>query len=259
MKLWNPIKSTLQLPQIGTPEDGNIDFKRSGYTGKKATLEIGRDVAQFANSSGGAIIIGADEVDGKLTEYNGIEDIDIQQQKITTAIDVTLHPHPDVEISRILRGDKEILVVNIGASIPIIGVKDTGSNKWEFPRRDGQQKVYLHYRDIELMLQSSRRNYILIQSAVQSDRFKHFFLDVSTYLNESENRWSLHRMDYELLTLLNIDTSTYCYVPLSFIEEVWPSSSSGEFTISADFKLYYGENRYYIRRRRAPDSKITIV
>src|SRR4051794_28889835 len=85
------------------PEGQTLDYKRDIYgNGNDDKKELLKDVSSFANTHGGDLIIGVDEVGGLPTAIPGVVVADLEQEKlrleqiirtgIEPRIDCTVHP-----------------------------------------------------------------------------------------------------------------------------------------------------------------------
>lgn len=62
MAVFQPVTTARDLPRAGTSAERiSFDIKRDTGTGKQDYFELAKDVAAFANASGGVILIGAAE------------------------------------------------------------------------------------------------------------------------------------------------------------------------------------------------------
>jgi hypothetical protein len=72
---WKRIESTSGLPQLGTDESECLDFKEKPWGANQSeTIELARDVAQFANQLGGSLIVGAEEESDRLKGYADVSE-----------------------------------------------------------------------------------------------------------------------------------------------------------------------------------------
>ena len=84
-KHWNDITLTdlEQLVELGQQESPRIDFKREEvFNQNNEKREFLRDVTSFANSHGGFIVIGIEEVEGVTTAMPGVTLVDVDKYKL---------------------------------------------------------------------------------------------------------------------------------------------------------------------------------
>lgn len=135
--------SLLRLVELS--EDQDLDFKREPYgKGQKHSKDAALDVADFANATGGLIIIGMEE-DGlgrasRLVPYTGGDDHSHRIQQIVAS---RISPFPKVEYCSVEVGDGLIYVVSINPSTRRPHGVAVGNDTLRFPIRSGTTRRYL--------------------------------------------------------------------------------------------------------------------
>jgi hypothetical protein len=110
--MWKRIDSPGDLPSIGDPETLYLDFKA---VPSDSGFEIGKDVAAFANASGGVILVGAVEEKKKLIRFKPLTDPIRTKDFYTSAVRDRCRPHPTVGLDLITIDDSggQILAANV--------------------------------------------------------------------------------------------------------------------------------------------------
>lgn len=114
---FSPVQSLKDLPAIGTRgEDLNLDFKSTVKSAKDA--ELAKDVAAFANASGGTILIGASEdtSTNRLTDWvpHSLGDANAIKARFENAVKGLCSPVPVIDPKAIDRAPGQFVVaVNV--------------------------------------------------------------------------------------------------------------------------------------------------
>lgn len=166
-----------------TPETSVLDFKcdldgwppgnQAKPDKRKAQMEFARDVAQFANTSGGCLVIGVDEleVDGVVVANDvcGVPEADNRREWMTEAMKNCVFP-PTIPclIEPLRHSGRLVLAVNVPASAHLVGVWD-GNSKIEYPYRTDHGKKYMNPDDAErYRMNTTRSAKIALVRAVQA-------------------------------------------------------------------------------------------
>lgn len=178
MALFKVYEQTADLPAQGSSREALIlDAKATYDLAKK--FEMGKDVAAFANASGGAILIGAYEDAAKLIHYRPLTSSDARsiRQAFEEAIMERCTPLPRVVPVQIPYLNGEILAINVwpfpGQIIGVCkeGNKKVASNGFVFPMRTATQTDYLLPEQLPmLMLPDIRRIAILLDAIPVAER-----------------------------------------------------------------------------------------
>lgn len=132
---------------VGLSENENLEFKSEMWPSNK-NEELARDIAQFAADSGGLIVIGAREADGKLTEFVPLQFTEDDELRIQNVVDKRISPRPTIHMRRIASDSEspadapQVLLV----SIPESGLKPHAvleQHRLSYPMRTGSGKRYL--------------------------------------------------------------------------------------------------------------------
>lgn len=240
--MWRPIETTEKMPPAGVEESLILDFKRDPYGASDSQKrEIARDVAQFANAFGGSIIIGAEE-DGsdRLAEFVGIDDVGLHEQRIADVCASTLAPRPELRFYRHHVVDaRSVLVVNVRPFPGVIGAQLPGTDRWEFPIRDGKTRRFLRYDEVERMNLQDRRVRLMFEKI--EDLNKIAFTFDADLKNINRDGWSVEdlREDYVVFLAPN---GVRTYIPYAFVRAIWPRGSDGAMMLSARCTIVGGSN-----------------
>lgn len=150
---YQPVESESDFRRrikIGETTEGlHLDFKRElnrqkGPNGQEAQAELCRDIAQFANTEGGTLLIGVDEKQGPnghkvASEIIGLKDVDGDkrwiEQAITNYLVPNTIPHP---IETITLDEGPVLAINVPPSIHLVAL-------WHRDERGGLRKGAIEY------------------------------------------------------------------------------------------------------------------
>jgi predicted HTH transcriptional regulator len=146
----------LVQPGVRT-ESITLDFKRDldGWRApdqrirREAAKELARDIAQFANTSGGCLLVGVEEakVGGKkvANAVRPLDDFDGSRQWVEQAITNFLVPSTiSVRIAAIEIGGATIMAVNVPAHEHLVWVWDRQDHTMESLRRTSHGKEWLN-------------------------------------------------------------------------------------------------------------------
>lgn len=127
--MWKPIETALDLPAEHTFESNTLDFKAAPT---ESSLEMGKDVAAFANAQGGTVLVGAHGGD-RLERYNPMT---VELAQSVAAYDRAVRdrcaPAPLFSMQLIARDEGVVVAVNI-QPFPgqVVGVRVLRKDKME--------------------------------------------------------------------------------------------------------------------------------
>lgn len=130
----NPREKLIQRAREGQRESKNLDFKREFDTSSKVDwCEIIKDIVAFANSGGGALVIGAND-DGSPADVDISLYLEVDPADITNKISAyTGHEFSDFEIIEIERsGQPMALYAVYESTMPMVFIRhgaDVGKGK----------------------------------------------------------------------------------------------------------------------------------
>jgi predicted HTH transcriptional regulator len=155
---YSPIWSSAQIHErlvIGqTREDHWLDFKSAlGADNRK----IARDVAQFANASGGTLIFGAQESKQVFTGFNGVSDPPNVITRIDDIVKAYLTPVPTIEPHALeLPSGIQLVIVNVPPSMGIVAIHEK-HERFEFLIRSHESKRYMTLMEVEARMENKER------------------------------------------------------------------------------------------------------
>lgn len=131
MTVFVPIRGTAGLPVVGAPdavEGHTLDFKEwhDGITFRE--LEVAKDVAAFANASGGVLIYGATAIAMRLAKYEGKSPVEAEAwcKRVDELVRERCSPPPIIEPRVVVSpdGSSSLVVVNVNpAGGQAVGVR----------------------------------------------------------------------------------------------------------------------------------------
>lgn len=181
MALFRPVATTADLPALGEGrESGTYDFKGSVDAGKKK--ELAKDVAAFANATGGVILVGAEEdrETGSIRKYAPMDEGRAETVKAAydSAVVDLCRPQPVIDAVRLKAPepfDGFVVAVNVNPTpLGPVGVRwndDPKCPNWAFPLRTTTHTAYLSPTELAmLMVPEVRRVVILLDSIPSAQR-----------------------------------------------------------------------------------------
>lgn len=243
--MWKPIDNTSDLPNIGDSESLYLDFKAAPT---ESAFEIGKDVAAFANASGGTLLIGAaQEPGGRLKEFVPIEDIVAVERSYENAIRDRCRPRPMVTLNAVECDGSggQVLAVNVqpfpgqpvGVYIPVKEQKGMKAieDLFHYPIRVNRYTkailpetlamyVDARIRRIAILLEPLVGSQIRIQSAKPTGK-NCFYADVCDLKNVSVSENTIE---------LGIEGKSY-FLPFDFIHSVHRSGDTWHMYVLGKF------------------------
>lgn len=180
--MFEPITTEAALPPVGTAEGATLDFKAK-LDPKWTGFWLARQVASFANSVGGTLLIGAAE-DGRdaLKQYVPLVDAEAKkvEQDYGDAIRQRCSPQPFFQPSRVSKDGGFVVAINVwpfpGQAIGVRIRADKGLDGSEvdayvFPLRSGRTTTEILPEQLPmLMLPELRRVATLLSAVDETER-----------------------------------------------------------------------------------------
>jgi hypothetical protein len=232
--LFKPITTPDDLPPVGASrESGTFDFKESQDPGNKQ--ELAKDVAAFANSLGGIVLVGAveDRKRGTLGLYKPIPqllDAEALKQAYELAVTQRCVPPPMIDVVRIETPASlppgHLIAVNIYAAPRApIGVRWNGAEAFAFPLRTATQTHWMTPTEIPMLMVPEIRRVALCLERIPLDQRSDVTIQHSNSAGSPMTQMANFRgVDPELTTATFTSavgppaTST---IPLDRITSVW--------------------------------------
>ncbi|TQF16117.1 ATP-binding protein [Myxococcus llanfairpwllgwyngyllgogerychwyrndrobwllllantysiliogogogochensis] len=180
--MFKPILTATDLPPIGaTREHYSLDMKAVMDTSKR--FEMAKDMAAFANSMGGTLLIGAveDQATGTLAAYRPLSEFDAATtiKAYSETVINRCFPAPFIDSKSIPLNNGHIIAINIWAfpGQPV-GVKTRadkidgfGGDSYVFPVRSGVDTNFIRPDQLPMfMLPEVRRRAIMLESIPAMER-----------------------------------------------------------------------------------------
>lgn len=226
--LYCPIKNQQDfesLIHIGeTPESIYWDYKQ--YFNSKEPTDIAIDLASFANTYGGTLLIGVAEKkeNGLKVASNFVPNVDaeeIKKQVFTRILDL-ISPKINAQVVQFNVSDNVVVAINVEPSVNLVSVcLDKDRQSFCIPYRTEYGNRFMSFEEVEkrMMDNKTRAMYLKLQkylpsggkvtihpAAIAEKKVEWRF----EWIKESENEIRLHQNEYRSIS-----------VPISFIEDVW--------------------------------------
>ena len=239
---YQKIQDASSLPPEGpltcrTREKADLDFKR--FADQSKTWEHAKDIAAFANASGGVVLVGADnETDPTVLKYPGI-----RGQNVADV--VRIYEQAAKSCSPPLSPD--CVPINYGAGVDLVAVnvdpyvdqivacpgghRDVGilSSLWRFPIRRGSQTDDIQPEEISMFMNQKTRRAYLMLAAIPSDkrsRVKVWYPQINSPVrgvkDSTSNEYRLDQVPSGR-NFLEIGKTGHvsCRIPLGDVLDVW--------------------------------------
>lgn len=243
-----------QLPPAGpvdhrSREKLDIDFKR--FADKAKISEHAKDLAAFANSVGGTLLVGADnESNPTLLNYPGIRgQTAAEVRSIYEQAGMLCSPTLIVDTIPISAGGVQLVAVNVDPFIDQLVGAPAPNDGWRFPVRRASQTDFVTPENIPMYIhRQARRSYLLLTSIPVTER-----RDVTIYFPRVANGMTgALDTSHQLLTLESVpqdrnhivlrDGTRQVRVPLADIVDVW-APADGSWAIKVSGFINHGGTR----------------
>lgn len=226
--LYRPIKNQddfKSLIHIGeTPESIHWDYKQQFNDEKKSDIAI--DLAAFANTLGGTLLIGISEknIDGRKVANNlfNIDDFERIKKSVYTSILDLLSPHIDVQVVSIKVDDVLIVAINVEPSVNLVSVsQEKNRHYYCFPYRTDFGNRFMAFDEVEkrMMDNKSRAMYLKLKKHIPSKgKVTIYPFPIGNYRAEWFAEWN---SGFENEITLWRNDCRCIIVPLTYIDEVW--------------------------------------
>jgi len=215
-----PIRTVNDVAQrllIGTTrEDDWLDFKREPHArGDQGRAECARDIAQFANASGGVLVIGADESAHVHSGWQAVPNPDDFIRWMHDVVNGQLTPGPVVEPTALQTPSGETaVIVNIPPSLVLVARRQ--GEGFEFPIRAGDSRRYMTLMEVEDRMQNKERAMKLRIGAIPSDAP----VGLDAFVRQiGHNDWRVAGVDDDVIRL--VKNGAELVVPLAYVDAVY--------------------------------------
>jgi hypothetical protein len=239
---YQRIERTENLPPAGAlnaraREKQDLDFNTFADSGKM--WEHAKDVAAFANSLGGVLLIGADNTtDPTVLGYPGLASTQTVADVATIyeKAGVMCSPAQNVDVVPIKGpGNVDLVAVNVDPCVDQVVASPGGHPKtgilghlWRFPVRRGSLTDDINPEDLAMFMnRQARRAYLMVARIPPDKRSRvdfYFPRIVNAPTGTTETRdleLCLHDMPRERNFIVLEHETTQCRIPLSDILDVW--------------------------------------
>lgn len=241
--LYKPFKTSQDFESLihmgETPEGIHWDYKQS--LNPKEPADIAIDLAAFANTYGGTLLIGiAEKKENGLKVASGfvpnVDTEEIKKQVFTHILDL-ISPKIDVQIAQFNVSNNVVAAINVEPSVNLISVRSKKDpHAYSFPCRTEYGNRCMSFEEVEkrMIENKTRTMYLKLK--------KYFPLDekVNIYPAPIANHKIEWRFEWIYGSENEIRLSQPGYrsivVPISFIEEVW--NGRGGICLKLNARLY---------------------
>jgi hypothetical protein len=249
-----------------TEETLVLEFKRSVATKDPgAKLEVCRDVAQFANTYGGCLLIGIEEEKDpksgakRASSVYPVDDVDKTVQWLEQAIVNYLVPSTlSHRIVRIEMDRGPILSVNIPANLHVVALWDRQAKTIEYLRRTNHGKEWMNPDEMEThMLNGSRATRIALERAMNQlpNGTAEFCDGVYTHNSSPYNfAWCKVNTLEETCFIAEIRppgsnvSSMKLRVPYSLVQHIWTDRDTIQLLLEARVEVRGSQGAFLVPR-----------
>jgi len=247
--LYTPFKTAQDFESLihlgETSESIHWDYKHSFSPKKSEDFAI--DLAAFANTFGGTLLIGvAEKTDGAKKVASGfVPGINVEEIRKTvhTHISEIISPKIDVQVVPIEVSDNLIVAVNVEPSINLVGVcLDRDRRQYSFPYRTEYGNQFMIFEEVEKRMvdNKTRAMYLKLKKYLPSGgKVNVYPAPIANNKIEWRFEW-IHNSENEI----RLDQNGYrsIDIPISFIEEVW--NGRGGICLKLSERLYCGSPNF---------------
>ena len=247
--LYKPFKTVQDFESLirmdETPEGIHWDYKQA--FNPKDPADIAIDLAAFANTYGGTLLIGVAEkkINGLKVASSFVPNVDAEEIKklVHTRIHEIISPKIDVQVVPIEVLGNPIVAVNVEPSINLVGVC-LYRDRWQysFPYRTEYGNQYMIFEEIEKRMvdNKTRAMYLKLNKYLPSGgKVKVYPAPIANNMIEWRFEWICNS---ENEIRLNQNGYRSIDVPISFIEEVW--NGRGGICLKLKERLYCGSPNF---------------
>jgi hypothetical protein len=244
--LYKPFTTHAELPRAGDAfETSTFDMKQAihprtiGGKTKFNKYELAKDVAMFANASGGTILVGAKEdgATGRLEAYYPLTAADAKAlaDAFEDAVKSRCYPRTTVDCAIIPYDTGVVLAVNVApfpgqaVAVRVKGEKEDGhgGDAYVFPLRTGRDCSFITPEQLPMLMLPALRHAVIRLSQI-SQQFvagepERGLRSIDTGTPNKFSEYSINEAG-STVTFKMIPAGTDVNVPLDFIGPVWRSA-----------------------------------
>ncbi|PWJ61393.1 MULTISPECIES: helix-turn-helix domain-containing protein [unclassified Fibrobacter] len=245
--LYKPFKNEVDFLSFihfdETSESIHWDYKQSFNSNNLEDIAI--DLAAFANTFGGILLIGVAETskDGRKVASGFIPNIDIEfiRKKIHTQVRDLISPNIEVQVVPIVVNSNLIAAVNVEPSVNLVGVcLNRDRLQYCFPYRTEFGNRFMTYEDVEKRMidNRSRSMFLKLKKHIVGNN------SVVIYPNPRGGRPSKWFFEWiensDDVFKLVYDNKYSVNLPFSSVHEVWPGDN--HTCLRLNHQLYCGQD-----------------
>lgn len=230
MALFTEIHTTADLPTPGTSRESMaVDFKKTINAGNPA--ELAKDVAAFANVTGGVVLVGADEDTqiGALRGYVPLTEPTAQlfRDAYNKAAATHCSPSPIIEPVIVTSPPGSPLGYVVAVNVwpfpaQAVGV-DYGGDKYRFPARIGTHPTFLTPEQLPMLMIPELRYNAILLSQIPNGKF-------IKVLDDAKRATLFNGLEVKLMessvTFREPNQNLSVNVPLAAIKFVWVATAA---------------------------------
>lgn len=247
--LYTPFKTAQDFESLihlgETSESIHWDYKQS-FSPKKSE-DFAVDLAAFANTFGGTLLIGvAEKSNGAKKVASGfVPGINVEEIRkiVHTHVSEIISPKIDVQVVPIDVSGSLVVAINVEPSINLVGVcLDRDRRSFSFPYRTEFGNQFMTFEEVEKRMadNKTRAMYLKLKKYIPSGgKVNVYPAPIANNKIEWRFEW-IHNSENEI----RLDQNGYrsIDIPISFIEEVW--NGRGGICLKLSERLYCGSPNF---------------
>ncbi len=247
--LYQPFKTAQDFESLihlgETSESIHWDYKQA--FNPKDPADIAIDLAAFANTYGGTLLIGVAEkkINGLKVASSFVPNVDAEEIKklVHTRIHEIISPKIDVQVVPIDVSGNLIVAINVEPSVNLVGVcLDKDRRSFSFPYRTEFGNRFMTFEEVENRMadNKTRAMYLKLKKYIPSGgKVNVYPAPIANNKIEWRFEW-IHNSENEI----RLDQNGYrsIDIPISFIEEVW--NGRGGICLKLNERLYCGSPNF---------------
>lgn len=245
--LYKPFKTAQDFESLihlgETPEGIHWDYKQ--VFNPKDPADIAIDLAAFANTYGGTLLIGVAEkkINGLRVASGFAPNVDAEDIKklVNTRVHEIISPKIETPVVQFEIAGNTVVAINVEPSINLVSVcLDKDRLSFCFPYRTEYGNQYMSFEEVEKRMvdNKTRATYLKLKKYIP-ERSK--VCVYPTPLGNAQTEWAyewIDKSDNEFKLICNDDMSIR--LPISAVDEIWKGNTS--LCLKLKFQLRKGFN-----------------
>ncbi|MBR6123271.1 ATP-binding protein [Candidatus Saccharibacteria bacterium] len=247
--LYKPFKNAQDFESLihlgETPEGIHWDYKQMFNSKEPADIAI--DLAAFANTYGGTLLVGVAEkkINGLKVASGFAPNVDAEEirKSIFTHILDLVSPKIDAQVVPIDVSGNMVVAINVEPSVNLISVRSKKDpHAYDFPYRTEYGNQFMIFEEVEKRMvdNKTRAMYLKLKKYLPSGGKVNIYpAPIANNKIEWRFEW-IHNSENEI----RLDQNGYrsIDIPISFIEEVW--NGRGGICLKLNERLYCGSPNF---------------